>query len=226
MVKCGICSRTFKTQGAMLQHKKDAHGGSQQQPKAAKQPKKRSGNASSLSSGNMMGEISFPIRRREYFFAVSVPSSGGEVSGWCDFSLRDGDSSEKGLPVLRKLAGNFQKWKLRAAKIDYVPATSAMANGQVCLGVDHDSATGAPKTKPGVLSMPSVSTSVFRATSLVIKCDGGAERFTKIENKARDVPFSIRWYAMVDPQGGANKERLLGDVWLTYDLTLYGVDTN
>lgn len=229
MPKCNVCSRQFKTVGALNQHRNDTgHGGAaapkKQQPS---RPKGVSNPRKVTAPRSGVNEVTVPLRKREFVFTVEVTTKNGHIAGYWDFGIRD-RSRDTAIPILTKMGAMFQNYRLRSCKLEFVPYASAMQGGSFTLGVDHDSNTATPSSRSAIFSMPCFTTAVHKPASINVVCDASVERFTHNRDKARDYPFSIRYSTDIPPVANAtdSDKIAIGDIWITYDVLLYGLDAN
>jgi len=161
-------------------------------------------------------DITLPMRRCEILTSISLNAGTKEGSGYQTFSMADGG---KHTPVLLKLARPFEMYKITSMSLVFKTASASTRSGQVVIGVDYNSKTAInPITKPSVLAMQSIVFPCYEKEVRIRLSLDSLPRFRQPQD-ARDTPFAVYWYA-----SSSDASAYIGDIYLDYNIILYGIN--
>lgn len=216
MVKCTVCGRSFKTAGALQQHRRDTGHMSVKvkvtppPPRATRAPRKA---RLSIASNVFQRDLAIPIRREDLFASIRPTKTGGKVNpeGYSFFPF-----SFDLLGPCKNISKNFEIFKINSMRLVYKTCASTNRDGQIVMGIDYNSKTSFTATKTSILSMQSMAFSLHaNSRPLVLKLDKN-ERFVAGTTE-RDIPFTLYcWYS------GNGDDVLYGDIFIQYDIVLSG----
>lgn len=182
------------------------------QPQKAKPKRKRRANNKPKLTASMDAPVR--ISRPDYFISCEV--SPQNQSGWGTFS-----PSHNAMKVLNKFAAIYECYIIHSVVMEFKTASNRMKDGQIIIAVDYGSKRSITITKENLLVMANVHGPVWQDARLPIKVDPKVVRYTDKSDDNRDEPFIIHWMSSIKTAAGSTY--LVGDIYLRYDITFYGL---
>lgn len=210
-MKCTVCNRQFKTSAALKQHQADAgHGVGAR----TKRVKKTSGINPLPQSGSSTSDIRIRFKRVEWF--ATIQSNQNSVSGYTYASFSPSDTCV----TLKKLSKTFEMYKLHSARLIYKTMSNVTKNGQVVIGVDYNWKTSVNITKEMIMGMPNLCVPIWATDKSITLVVDKLPRFVDAKD-TRDKPFMVY---MWQTSSKDSTPMDIGDVFLEYDIELWGLD--
>lgn len=176
---------------------------------------KRRRGAKKGGSIGMQGEGVIRLKKRELLLSVSA-QGGLATKIWP--TLGDNDKVVKVMPFLAKLVGSFDRIVWHSVVIEWKPTVGTSTNGSFSMGCDWGGGSTAPKDKGTVLALsPNSDGAVYQPQSLRLAQARlmSKSSYNTTSADQSEYPFTLMTYASSDAKN-------LGDIWITYDVTLMG----
>jgi hypothetical protein len=168
-------------------------------------------------SGGASGSIR--IRHKELWSDVSSKPNAGE-SVWT-YCFHPG---KKLSPFINSLSKLFDRFQVHACAVEWYPSVGTTTAGSVTLGVDWDLKSTVTERKQVVVLNPNLRLPVYQPGNLIIPSNLlMARKYLQVQESLDEsddnCPFRLCVGLSHDKTADAKS---LGEVWVTYDLTLQG----
>lgn len=172
-------------------------------------------------------------RRRRARTSQNLAKSGGIRINRTDLfvTLKQNDNSFRyvrpsSFTWLSNLSKFFDRWKIYSCSFEYRPSVGTTTDGKVMMGINYVSDGGNKVSKDTIAALtPFLDTPVWQSAKLVfpqnrLMVQKEYQIDSSPSNGNWEFPGALEW-SVGGPTGGTKE---VGDIWVTYDVELFGTN--
>lgn len=158
------------------------------------------------------------VSRDELLASVSVPAQKASIAGIENLT-------PKSFSWLSNVARSFERCVFHSAQVYWRPAVGTNTDGMICYGVDWNWSAGTPTRETVVAKTPAFDHAVWQDTRkqpMILPASKLASRKEYLLDSAQTQDTGPGQIVYAAQSTVMDKEKFLGELWIRYDITLFG----